>query len=140
MYIYSSTPASVTNAQSLAATGTIMSHSVKRSMKLDMLLLAISTAVVSSGNVVVNFYQRLAIGVDTNRVLLGTLNILPGASVGQCYYKQIESVDLYPGQELIAVVSTAAAGGGAAGAGDAGYVAEESPEDPRNVSAMVLSS
>lgn len=137
MYIFSSSPAQPTNVQSCASTGVKMSHQVLRGLKLNRLVFTVSVLFNSTGDTVINYYKRITLGSDTGRVLLGTLNIKTGAVAGQCYYKDLESANLYEGQEIIAEVATAAT---TAGSGSAGYVCEEAPETALNNASMVASS
>lgn len=115
-------------------------HSVMVGMTVRRLMVHITTAVVSSGNVVVTFYKRSAPGVSAAQVTLGTIVIPPAALVGSVYYKDIESPDFTPGQALFVQVTTVAAGGGAAGAGMYGANIFHREEAAPNVSAMIASA
>lgn len=101
------------------------------------LMVCVTTAVVSTGNVVVSFFKRSGPGVSSGQVSLGTISIPPAALVGSVYYKEIESPDFAPGQALFIQVSTAAAGGGAVGAGVMGVDLFHRPEASLNVASMI---
>lgn len=109
---------------------------------VQRIMALVTTAVVSSAPVSVAVYSRPTHGSTSGQVLLGTLNIPGGASVGQCYYKDIAD-NLAPvnaGQELVFSVTVAAAGGGAAGAAIPMALVDDSPEEPLNQPNLVLSA
>lgn len=131
---------SSSSTQSLTAAAVIQRSLVMEACEVGRIMFAISTATVSTGNIVIAFKQRTAFGVTAGEVTLGSLNIPGGVALGKVYYKDLDSVKLLPGQELVVEVTTAAAGGGAAGAGFAGIKLGHAPEAPVNVAAMVLSA
>lgn len=80
----------------------------------------VTTSITSSGAIVVSVYQRTAFGSATNQVLIGTITIPSTAVAGQIYVNNINdktSPNLAVGDQITFSVTTAAAGGGAAGAG-----------------------
>lgn len=109
-------------------------------VSIDMIAFAIKTATVSSGNIVILFKKRITVGSDTGAVNLGTLTIPTAIAAGKVYYKNIDPVDFELGEELVVEVTTAAAGGGAAGDGFALFKASYSAEQLANVSDAVLSA
>lgn len=112
--------------------------------KVSRIEFLVTTAVVSTGAAIVSVFQRPTHGSTSAQVLLGTLSIPNGATVGQCYYKEISDAPAFlpvqAGQELVFGVTTATAGGGAAGAGICLAVLDESPEVALNQSNFVLSA
>lgn len=107
---------------------------------LKRIAFAVSVAVVSSGASVVAFKKRTAIGVTAGEVTLGSLSIPAGTAAGKVVVKEINEAILAPGEVLALEVTTAAAGGGAAGQGYYGYVLEEDPEYVLNQANVVVSA
>jgi hypothetical protein len=99
----------------------------------------VTTATVSSGNIVLTVYDRVSPGVAGGQVSLGTLTIPSGVAAGSIYYKSIEA-QVAQGHCVEFDVTTASAGMGAAGAGYSALKVSFSSEDPRNVSSMVASA
>jgi hypothetical protein len=128
------------SAQSLASAADMLVYNVGEQLILTRIMIQISTATVSSGNIVVSVYQRPTYGSTAGQVLIGTLVIPTGVAAGGIYYKNVESVKIPQGSQLAFACSTAAAGGGAAGAGFCMFKGFMSSEDPKNVSAMVASA
>lgn len=79
----------------------------------------VTVATVSSGGIVLTFYKRPTAGggVTTGQTSLGTITIPAAAVAGAVYYLDISGATLQPGEALECDVTTAAAGGGAAGSG-----------------------
>lgn len=116
------------SAQSLTSAANIANFLAFAKVKVKRLAFAVNTAVVSTGNVVVNIYYRPVPGSGSTANLVATLNIPNGAAAGTVYYKDVAGQVLQPGEELACDVATAAAGGSAAGAGY--FFAEEVEESP----------
>lgn len=127
-------------AQSLASAADMLVYNVCEQIVVTRIMLQVSTATVSTGNIVVSVYERPTYGSSSGQVLIGTLVIPSGVAAGKIYYKDVESVKIPQGSQLAFVCSTAAAGGGAAGAGFSNFKAFMASEDPKNVSQMVLSA
>lgn len=132
-------PSSATT-ESLTSAAIVQRHLIMEGAKAARFMFHIATATVSSGNIVVKLKKYLSYNVSTNAVTIATLNIPTAIAAGQIYYVNCDSVDLLPGNELIVEVTTAAAGGGAAGAGFAGILLYHGADDPRNIPVMVLSA
>lgn len=128
-----------TSAQSLTSTGDVLVYNFGEAVVLTRIMLLVSTAVVSTGSVVVNVYQRPTYGSTAGQVLIGALTIPAGTAAGKIVYKNVESFKILPGQQLAFNVGTAAAGGGAAGAGFSMFKSFMASEDPRNVVPMIAS-
>lgn len=79
----------------------------------------VTVATVSTGGIVLTFYKRPVAGggVTTSQVSLGTITIPTAVAAGSVYYLDISGATLQPGEALECDVTTAAAGGGAAGSG-----------------------
>lgn len=127
-------------ADVLTATGVHGEHIALGHVALDRLLLCVTTSVVSTGAVVVQFKKRSAPGVSAGEVVLGSLSIPAGTAAGKVLYKNINEAELQVGEALAIEVTTAAAGGGAAGGCIYGFELQDSPEDPRNEPNMIASA
>ncbi len=84
----------------------------------------------------VTFYKRSAPGVTASQVTLGVLSFPNATAVGKVMYKEITPVEVLPGQALAFEVTVAA---DTAGGALYGFDYEDSPEEPANISSMVLS-
>ena len=113
---------------------------VMAQVKVKRLMCLVSTAVVSTGAVVVAFKRYPTFGSAAGAVTLGSVSIPAGTAAGKVVYKDISQVTLLPGDQLVAEVTTAAAGGGAAGGALYGVLAELDPEQPANQSDMIASA
>lgn len=104
--------------------------------------LMVTTAVVSTGAVVVNIIARPTHGSTTGQVVLGTISVPAAAVVGSTYYKDFADnlTVIQAGYELVFSVLTAAAGGGAAGAVLSMALLDLDPETPLNQSKLVASA
>lgn len=112
----------------------------RRKCELKRLLALISTAIVSTGAVVVAFKKYIVYGDSTGAVTCGTLSLPAGTAKDKVYYKEIEPVTFEVGDQLIMEVTTAAAGGGAAGGAIYLFDEYDSPDQPTENSKMVASS
>lgn len=99
--------------------------------------LIITTAIVSSGAVVVTVRKRPTPGSSAGQSTVAVLTTGLTDAVGKVRYKLPSPVSFSVGQEMIYEVTTASAGGGAAGQAVGGFVAYESPELPANNSNML---
>lgn len=100
----------------------------------------LTTATVSTGNIVVKFYYRPTKGSSSAQVTLGTLTIPTAIAADKVYYKDITPYLLPSQSEVAFEVTTAAAGGGAAGACIWDVIVNYSAETEANVSKMVASA
>ena len=126
---------------SLASTAVICEYAcVGERMGIQRVAVAISTAVVSSGGVVVTIRNRPTVASATGQSTITTLTIPAGTAAGKVVYKDINEALIVPGGSLVFEVTTAAAGGGAAGQGVCGFVASEDPEYKLNESSMIASA
>lgn len=128
-------------ACSLTSTSTYMRYLVMDSIKLTRLMGYVATAVATStANAVVTYYQRPTFGSTSGEVAIGTLTFPTGSATGKVIYKNVESVSLLAGQELVIKVTTAGTdASAAAGAAFLGFKAMLRPEDPASMSLMVAS-
>lgn len=128
-------------AQSLTSAATIASYAAEAKLLVKRISFVVKTAAVSTGGIVITFYKRPTIFSTAGQASVGTLTIPNGALAGAVYYKDISAVSLQPGESIAADVTTAAAGGSAAGDG---YVliqeAEENPDVVANLSNHVASA
>jgi hypothetical protein len=127
-------------ADVLTATGVHGEHLALGRVALDRLLLCVTTAVVSSGAVVVQFKKRPVPGSAAGESVIGELSIPAGTAAGKVLYKNIDEAELLAGEALAIEVTTAAAGGGAAGGCVYGFELQEAPEVPANQSNMIASA
>lgn len=113
---------------------------VTSQIKVKRLMCMVTTAVVSSGAVVVNFKRYPTYGSSAGAVSLGTISIPAATAAGKVVYKDITPALCYPGDQIVFEITTAAAGGGAAG--NAFYAIEVSanPEYASNQSDMIASA
>jgi hypothetical protein len=117
-----------------------LSYVIGSQVTVKRLMLVISTATVSSGNIVVAFKQYPTVGSSASAVTIGSLTIPTAIAAGKVYYKDIQGVVMGQGEELVCEVTTAAAGGGAAGVGYFMVEFERDPEYVGNQSDMVASA
>lgn len=128
------------SAGSLTSNANIFNFLADQSLIVRRIAFEVNTATVSTGGIVITVYKRPTPGSATGQSVLGTLTIPTAVVDGTVYYKDIQGVLFSPGQELAFDVTTAAAGGGAAGDGYAILEqVEESPEEAFNISSHVLS-
>ena len=120
----------------------VHSHSmiVGSKMFIDRIMLCVSTATVSTGNIVVAFKKRPTPGSAVGESTIGSLTIPTAIAAGKVYYKDISSANFEVGDQLVFEVTTAAAGGGAAGQAVPMFDGHEDPEVPANQSDMVASA
>lgn len=109
-------------------------------MEVKQIAFVISTATVSSGNIVITVKKRITVDSATGEVTIGTLSIPTAVAAGAVYYKDVTPVKVDQGEQVVFEVTTAAAGGGAAGAGYALLQADQSPEEPADNADMVASA
>jgi hypothetical protein len=128
------------SALSLASASVVQTNVVGVGMRVRRFGFQIKTATVSNVDIVVKLKQYPIASSSANAVTLATLTIPTGIAAGAIYYKELDSVKIVPGNGLVVEVTTAAGGGGAAGDGYAFIEGYHHPEDPRNVSVMVLSA
>jgi recombinational DNA repair protein RecT len=119
---------------SLASAAVVEQKAVMLGLKVRRFMASVTTVTVGASVVVLKKYS--AYGVSAGAVTLATLNIPGGTAVGTIIYKDLDSVDVLPGQSLVYEV-TSAATSGAAVIGINAYHAEEHPS---NVAAMVASA
>ena len=126
---------------SLGSTAVISEHvCIGNQVEIRRVAIAISTATVSTGNIVVTVRNRPTVGSATGQSTLATLTIPTGVAAGKVYYKDVNQAIIVPGGSIAFEVTTAAAGGSAAGAGVCGFIAQEDPEYAPNLSSMVASA
>jgi hypothetical protein len=141
MYAINRSPSLLpSNLVALTSAAVVQSFTVLSQCQVDQLFFAISTSVVSSGNVIVAFKRRPTIGSSSGEVTIGSLTIPGGAAAGKVYYKQVSPVVCAAGEQIVIEVTTAAAGMGAAGNGQGFFDAEQDPETNANNPDMVASA
>jgi hypothetical protein len=142
MYIYNGQNLAAGNpsAQSLTSAAVINSQPIVKRCLIKRLSFIVSTATVSSGNIVITAYYRPTVGSSSSQVSLGTITIPTSIAAGKVYYKDITPYSAAPGGDVSFSVTTAAAGGGAAGAGFCAVEFEQDPEVAANESNMVASA
>lgn len=100
----------------------------------------ITTATVSSGSIVINFRRRPTFASSSGQSSLGTITVPTAIAANKVYYKDITPVNMTEFDQVVVEVTTAAAGGGAAGQGVAFLVVDYDAETPANDSNMVASA
>lgn len=129
------------NSQDLSAAAVHTTFkSVGSQMDVTRLMAIVTTAVVSTGAVVVKFWRRPTFGSTASQVLLGQLSIPAGTAAGKVLYKDISPTQVNPGEEISFEVTTAAAGGGAAGGAVYELELSDSPEAGGNQANMIASA
>lgn len=128
------------SAQSLGSAADIAEFLMPEQCQVEELEFTLSTATVSTGNIVVTFYSRPVKGSATGQVSIGTLSIVTALAAGKTVYKKVTPVTIPQGQILAVAVTTASAGGGAAGAGYSGAKISLNPEIETNMANMVASA
>lgn len=100
----------------------------------------VTVATVSTASIVLTFRRRPTFGSSSGQSTLGTLTIPTTIAVNKIYYKDITPVNCTLGDQIVVEVTTAAAGGGAAGKVVADYLADYDPETAANESNYVASA
>lgn len=128
-------------AQSLTAAANVANFLIGAKCLVKRISFQVKTTVVSTGAVVITVYKRPTPGSAGGQSVLGTLSIPAAAVAPNVYYKDLAGTSFQPGDELAFDVTTAAAGGGAAGDGYAiPEEIEESPEVAANLSNHIASA
>lgn len=109
-------------------------------VKVVRLKAMVTTAVVSSGAVVITYKKYPTYGSSASAVTLGTISIPAATAAGKVLYKNITPVVCTPGEQIVYEITTAAAGGGAAGNAYYAVEFELDPEQPANQSDMIASA
>lgn len=131
----------MTDPIDLTATGVPdFSYVVFEPMRVWRFMAYVTTATVSTGTIVVQMLYRPVYGSSSGQVVVATVNIPTGVAVDKIYYKDLTPYNIAAGNEIAFNVSTAAAGGGAAGGCILQFLADFSPEAAVNQSKFVLSS
>lgn len=103
--------------------------------------IGITTATVSTGNIVVTIKKYPNAGSSASAETLDTITIPAAIAAGKVYLCTFPSPEKFiPGEELVFEVTTAAAGGGAAGAGTCMFEAEDCPDYAGNNTHLVASA
>jgi hypothetical protein len=130
-----------TTAVVLTSAAVIKKFTSLRQMQVRRAAFGISVATVSNANIVITIKKYVTLGSASNEVTLDTIVIPGGTAAGKVYYVDFPAVaTLAVGDELVFEVTTAAAGGGAAGSGFCMFDADDLPEVAGNNSDMVLSA
>lgn len=126
---------------SLTATGvdakSLMFYEPSRVWRL---LFYVTTATVSTVSIVVRFYYRPVAGSSSGQVTLGSITIPTAIAADKVYYYDVTPYNMPAMSQVAFEVITAAAGGGAAGAGYWDVVSDFDPETALNSSKMVASA
>lgn len=128
------------NLVALTSAAVVQSFTVLEQCQVSQLYFAISTATVSTGDIVVAFKRRPTLGSSSGEVTIGSLTIPSGVAAGRVYYKYVDPVVCAAGEQIVIEVTTAAAGMGAAGNGQGFFSAQQDPETDANNSDMVESA
>lgn len=121
-------------AQALTSTGVFGYNQVLlENCTISRLLLKITTAIVSSANVVVSFWARPTYGSATNEIALGTVSVPTGALANSLYFSDINPIDVPANYQIVAEITTAAVGGSAAGGALSGFLQQYDPETAANM-------
>jgi len=121
----------------LASTGVVQYFVLSDSAKVTRCIAMVSTALVSTGAVVLSFYQRPTHGSTSGEVLIATLTVPAATAVGSSLYKDVAGVTVQAGQEVVVKVVTAATTSGKC---ILNFVGDEAPEIAANLSKLTLSA
>lgn len=100
----------------------------------------VTTATVSNVSIVLTFRRRPTFASASGQSTLGTITIPTAIAANKVYYKDITPVNCDVGDQIVVEVTTAAAGGGAAGQAVCDYIADYDPESVANFSNFVASA
>lgn len=131
-------PIGTVTVQDLTSAAVGLRFIATQKLIIRRLVAVIQTATVSSGGIVVKANKRPTPNSSAGQTVSSSMTIATAKAAGQKYYANLTTpLTLDVGDELAIEVTTAAAGGGAAGAAwiFASEV-EESPEQIGNVSNM----
>lgn len=105
-------------------------HNATRHCAVKRVGVKVVAAIVSSGAIVINVRKRPIPHSSSGQSSLGTITIPAAAAVGDSYYLELDEdqATFRPGEQLALEVTTAAAGMGAAGNGQAWIDAEDNPK------------
>lgn len=118
--------------RAVTSTGVYGSKLCFQQVKINRIAVIVTTAVVADlGAPVITFRKRPTPGSSSGQSVVGTITVPDLAVVGSVYYKEINPVELDPGQELAYDVSTAATSAGSAAG--AVLAVEEYQDDPEFV-------
>lgn len=78
------------------------------------LLVKTTTAIVSTGGVVITFRRRPTYGSSSGQTVLGTVTVPGSAAANAVYYNDITPVNLSAGDQIVADCTTAATTSGSA--------------------------
>lgn len=130
-----------TTAVVLTSAAVIKKFAPFRKMLVRKVGFGISVATVSTGSIVIAVKKYIVLGSSAGESTLDTITIPAGTAAGGVYYAVLPTpTSLNAGDELVFEVTTAAAGGGAAGSGFCFFEAEDEPEVVGNNSKLVLSA
>lgn len=117
---------------------------VLRKCMIRRLMFIVSEAVLAATTApVVRFSKRITPGSDTGVVVLGSMTIPSGSAIGKVVYKDIEPVELNPGDAIMVenTQQTVDPGSGTeTGQGYYGFELEDCPESPSESGDMVESA
>ena len=88
---------------------------VMHPMEIYRLQLLVTVALnydTQTAEAVVTFFKRVTYASDTGRVTLGTVRLIDGTAAGVRLYRNIQPHKVYPGQQILAAITTAGTGGG----------------------------
>lgn len=127
---------------SLTSVADIQYFPMLQNQVLQRAAVMVSTAVVSTGAVVINVIARPIHGSTVGQVVLGTLSVPAATAAGVTVYKDFSDAltVIQGGYELVYAVLTAAAGGGAAGAVLPMALLDGDPEVPLNQASLLASA
>lgn len=129
-------------AEDLTGAAVRATYNCSRAVIVRKIMFNVKTAVVSTGSVVVTVKKYILPGNSAGASTLGTITIPAGTAAGVVVYKQLSdsAAKLAVGDQLVFEVTTAAAGGGAAGDGYSMFELDDVPEVSANNSKMLASA
>lgn len=130
------------STEALTSAAVIARHMFLLPANVKRLAFVITTATVSTGNIVITAKKYVTPGSASGAVTLDTLTIPTGVAAGTYYYKNVnpETYSFKRTEELVFEVTTAAAGMSGAGAGYSLFEADYDPENIKNDTDAVASA
>ena len=102
---------------------------------LSRIALCVSTS-LGAGDAVIEMRKRPTVGSASGESAVVTLTIPASTAAGKVVYKDVNEIELAPGQSISLQVTSASAAGNVI----LGFIAEEDPEYKLNESSMIASA
>lgn len=127
---------------SLTSTGITARFICTKQCKINRIMAFVTTALVAdTATPVITVRKRPTPGSATGQTTVGTITVPDLTAIGKVLYKDVNPVEIDPGQELCFDVTTAATSAGSvAGASYMDFEGQDDPETPANEANMIKSA